>query len=250
MAVEQPAIHFIRQGGGRKKVVFIHGNMGSVRWWQPAMKILADSLDMTAVDLRGFGSSPDGAEDVTLADHAADIYRIIEMLAFSPVTLVGHSLGGAVAMQLAADYPSIVEKMALIDSAPLGGMHDIDYQLLQAVCSNPDLLVASLKGIMAACVDEAYFAALAQDALRGAAAVIPNTRALEKADFSAGAARFGKPVLVVHGERDIVVPVAEAEKLAAAYQGQLTVLAGVGHNPQVENTPEFCRILLDFVNRV
>lgn len=237
-------IYTIRQGCGQQKIVFIHGNMASSRWWQPAMDMLVNDWDMLAVDLRGFGSSPDGQDVVTLADHATDIYEAVQQHKFSPFLLVGHSLGGGVAMQFAADYPEMLTGLVLVDSSPVGGMTGIDYKLLQMLIDNKELVISSLRGTMASNIDENYFTQLAADALRSLPAVIPNTRALENADFTHSGACFSKPVLVIYGEKDQLVPLAEAEKQVSAYsEAKLMVIPGVGHNPQVEDTQAFAQCI-------
>lgn len=241
-------LHYIRNGEGNKRVLFIHGNLASANWWKPTMDALKLECDMLAVDLRGFGRSPDGEENVTFANHAKDIYEIVQLNNFHDFIIVGHSLGGAVAMQFAADYPELLTGLVLVDSSPVGGMADVDYQLLQMVIANKELVVTSLKGTMAIGIDEDYFAQLSKDALRSLPAVIPNTRALEGTDFTERAAYFDKPVLVIYGEKDQLVSLAEAEKQVAAYpMAKLTVIPGVGHNPQVEDTQAFVKHINSFL---
>ena len=242
----QARLYAHRQGKGETGVVFIHGNTGSSRWWEPAMNALETEFNMTAVDLRGFGRSPDGPDEVTLADHAGDVSAAADELGLREFILVGHSLGGGVAMQFAALFPDRLRGLVLVDSAPLGGLKGVDYGILEKSVAN-NWLVAGLKATMVQPVAEEYFALLASDCIRSLPAVIPNTRALEAADFTADAPRFAKPVLVVQGEHDPLVPLAEAQKTAAAYpRAVLTVIAAAGHSPQVEQTDAFVRCLREF----
>lgn len=242
-------LYTVRTGNpGAKKMVLIHGNMASTRWWKSTQAAMAGEFDLLALDLRGYGKSPAGLDNVTLADHAADIADLIKGLNFTPFTLVGHSLGGAVAMQFVALYPDVVEGLVLVDSAPVGGMKDINYDLVQMMLDNQTILLTALKSTLVKPVPEDTWAEFAEDCLAGANAVMANTRALDGADFTAAARGFTKPVLVIHGEQDRVVPVAEAKKTASAYpQGRLAVMTGVGHNPQVEDGETFTRLLGDFV---
>lgn len=234
------------QGRGEASIVFIHGNTGSSRWWEPTMKMLKSEFNMTAVDLRGFGLSPDGPDNVTFADHAGDIKKVVDELGLRELILVGHSLGGGVAMQFAALFPERLQGLVLVDSAPLGGLKGIDYDFLEKAIKN-GWMVAGLKATMVQPPEDAYFAQLAQDCIRSLPAVIPNTRALEAADFTAAAPHFAKPVLVIQGDKDPLVSLAEAEKIAAAYpHATLTVIADAGHAPQVEQTAAFARCLREF----
>lgn len=242
-------LYTVRKGKpGAKRIVLVHGNMASSRWWQGIMEIMADEFELLALDLRGYGKSPAGPPTVTLADHAADIAELANASGFAPFTLVGHSLGGAVAMQFAALYPEMLEGLVLVDSAPVGGMKDINYDLVQMMLDNEAILLAALQSTLVRPVPADLWAGFAEDCLLGAKSVMANTRALDGADFTADAQIFTKPVLVFHGEQDRVVPAAEEEKTAAAYpQARLVMLAGVGHNPQVEDPQTFAQLLGDFV---
>lgn len=241
-------LHYIRAGAGGQNVLFVHGNLASANWWAPIMELLQAQFDMVAVDLRGFGKSQPSPAQVSLRDHALDIANLVKDLEFTDFTIVGHSLGGAVAMQLGAAFPELVSAMVLVDSAPLTGMKDINYVLLEQLLQNDTILTASLQGTMAMPVPQAVLEVLQADCLQAKAALIPNTRALDGIDFSGVARNFLKPVLVVHGENDVIVPAGEAQATAAAYpNSRLEVLPGVGHNPQIENPPLFARLLAEFL---
>jgi pimeloyl-ACP methyl ester carboxylesterase len=240
-------LYYHRQGAGSARIVFLHGNTGSSRWWRPTMDALPKGYSMIAVDLRGYGRSPDGSGAVTLAEHAREVHELVASLDFGDFVLVGHSLGGGVAMQFAADYPEVLRGLVLVDPAPVDGLKGVDYGFLELALKN-NWLVAGLRATMVRPPIDAYFAELAEDCLRSAAAVIPNTRALEAADFTDSAPLFTKPVLVIHGERDAVVAPAESEKTAKAFPAaRLAVIAGVGHSPQVEDPAEFAGQLRMFM---
>jgi branched-chain amino acid transport system permease protein len=243
-------LYFFRQGMGDTKVVFLHGNSGSTRWWRPVMNALQKEYYMLAVDMRGFGRSPDGQDNVSLADHARELYDLVSELNFSDFILVGHSLGGGVAMQFAATYPELLKGMVLVDSSPLGGLKGIDYEFLASTL-NSSAFVAGLRATFAGTIDESYFAELAEDSVRALGVVIPNTRALEASDFTGTAGNFAKPVLVVHGEQDILIPLSESQKTAASFpKGRLALISGSGHNPQVEKPEEFVQQLRNFISSI
>lgn len=243
------ALNMVRAGKpGAKKILLVHGNMASTKWWNSTIAVMKEKFDLVAFDLRGYGKSPAGPDAITLADHANDINLLIKELDFAPCTIVGHSLGGAVAMQFAALYPDLVEGLVLVDAAPVSGMKDIKYELVQMMLDNQSILLAALKSTLVKPVPDDVWEGFAEDCLAGAKSVMANTRALDGADFTAVARDFNKPVLVVHGELDRVVPVADAKHTASVYpQARLAIVNGVGHNPQVEDSETFTSLLGEFV---
>lgn len=246
-------LHYVRPGivKSDEKILLIHGNLASANWWKPTMRLLQNKYDVLAVDLRGFGQSPAGSEHVTLHDHAQDLAKLIVNEAFYPAVVVGHSLGGAVAMQLTYERPDLVKALVLLDSAPIAGMTDIQYDLLEEVLQKKEFLVGSLLGTMVQEVDQALWPELADDCLKGKDALIPNTRALDQADFRTKATEYVKPVLLIHGEKDVLVPLTAAQEALKYYRNsRLVVLPDCGHAPQVEKTQEFVQCLREFIEGV
>lgn len=241
-------LHYFRSGNGMEKILFIHGNLASSHWWRPAMIRLDDSFDMLAVDLRGCGRSERGKADITIKQHAEDIMEILQQQHFFPCTVAGHSLGGAVAMQLAVDMPSYLKAMILVDSAYIGGMGPFDYSLLETVVKDEQVLLTSLKATLAVDVPPALMEGLIADCLLAKDVFIPNSRALTTVDFSEKAPSFMKPVLVMQGEKDAVVPLSEAQKTARLYpHASLVILPASGHNPQIEVPDLFAETVRQFI---
>jgi len=100
--------------------------------------------------------------DITIEQHAEDIMEILRQQNFFPCTVAGHSLGGAVAMQLAVDMPSYLKAMILVDSAYIGGMGPFDYSLLETVVKDEQILLASLKATLAVEVSPALMEGFAR----------------------------------------------------------------------------------------
>src|SRR5215213_8508711 len=105
-----------------ESIVFLHGLGGSQATWGGVLGAFADTYHIVAVDLPGHGSSdkpsPE-ATDYSISGLAAKIGELLEKLEVSPAVLIGHSLGGATALQLAIDRPKLVRALALDDSAAL-----------------------------------------------------------------------------------------------------------------------------------
>lgn len=115
-------IHYEIGGDGKKVLVFLHGNFGSWRWWQPVLKRLPEDCGAYAPDLRGCGETGRPGVGHSVEQLASDLYAFSRKLDLPPFHLVGHSLGGAVALQYALDHPEMVRTMLLVAPAPAEGM--------------------------------------------------------------------------------------------------------------------------------
>lgn len=102
---------------GRPPLVILHGLLGSSRNWTTAARDLAESFDVYALDLRNHGKSP-WAQDCSFAAMADDVRSFLDRHRLERTLLVGHSLGGKVAMRLAADDPQLLDALVVVDIAP------------------------------------------------------------------------------------------------------------------------------------
>ncbi len=108
-------LHHVRRGQGGEAVVILHGLLGSSRNWRGIAAQLAPHLSVYTLDLRNHGSSPHSGP-FTLAEMANDLrHWLLEQFHGEATTLVGHSLGGKVAMKLACQEPELVRKLAIVD---------------------------------------------------------------------------------------------------------------------------------------
>ena len=109
-------------GGGSSKpvVVLIHGMVNSSRHWQAVAEGLAQDHTVIAPDLIGHGDSATPRGDYSIGAHAAAIRDLLSALGVRRATIVGHSLGGGVAMQFFWQFPDQVERLVLISSGGLG----------------------------------------------------------------------------------------------------------------------------------
>jgi pimeloyl-ACP methyl ester carboxylesterase len=208
-------------------IVFVHGLSASSRWWRGVLPLLAER-EARLVDLPRFNRSfpPAGA--------TAWLAETIEPS--SPVVLVGHSLGGLVCANLAAERPDLVRALVLV--APVGGSRgrsSFGYAtgLLRTVVSaRPSLLLA-----------------MTADALRtGPKALLHGAHFVHKASFEG---HVDAPTLLIWGARDRLVPPGAAIEWQRAIPGaRLTVIAEARHVPMVETPSVFAERLLDFLDDV
>jgi branched-chain amino acid transport system permease protein len=242
------ATHYIAAGSG-EPVVWIHGNTGSCRWFERVMDI--PGYRHLAPDLPNFGRSAplEGVPDI--AAYAEAVRAFMSALGAGKAIIVGHSLGGAVAMALATAHPELAKALILVDSCAPTGLKtpETHYPILEMMRTNKALLAQAFRGgVMPTMKDEALFQALVDDAmLMAAPAWSGNARALERFDRAAACGKFAAPVLVVRGEKDAIITEAMARETAAAFPAaRLELLDGVGHAVLVEDPDWFKKLFVEF----
>lgn len=109
-----------RMAGEGPAILLIHGIAGSSTTWKSVMPALADSYTVIAPDLLGHGRSAKPRGDYSLGAYASGIRDLLTVLDHERVTLIGHSLGGGVAMQFAYQFPEWAERLVLVASGGLG----------------------------------------------------------------------------------------------------------------------------------
>jgi pyruvate dehydrogenase E2 component (dihydrolipoamide acetyltransferase) len=239
-----------------QKIVFLHGLGGSQSTWANVLGDFAERYRIAAIDLPGHGASdkPDAeTTDYSLPGLARALGTVIEKLDLAPAIIVGHSLGGATALQLAFDRPKLVRGLVLVDSAGLG--QEISGDLLDRIESEPSREEARLllelffqdgRFILERGVDEMYATRLTPgaDAAVKAVAASVFTRFGQQTVFIDRLGDLEAPVLLVWGELDRVIParhaLAAADALGAPW---LEIFEGVGHVPQIENAPGLVKVI-------
>jgi pimeloyl-ACP methyl ester carboxylesterase len=108
-------IHYLVAGKG-DPVILLHGYTQTSRMWIPLMQQLSADHLVIAPDLRGIGSTSIPAQGFTKAEMARDIHALVRSLGLSKIKIVGHDIGLMVAYAYAAQYPSEVQKIALMDA--------------------------------------------------------------------------------------------------------------------------------------
>lgn len=228
-------------GGNGDPLVLVHGFGGQINTWLFNQDALASDRPVHVVELPGHGSSGTDVGDGSVGALAAAVLAALDSLGVGRAHLAGHSLGGAVCLDLAARAPGRVASLTLI--APLGLGPDVNAAYVEgylAAARRPamkaalELLFADPGLVTRPMTDDALAMKRTdgvQDALaRIAAAAMPGGR--QAYDGRAALASLPMPVQVLWGEADRVIPPAHGQGLPAGIA--LHILPGAGHMPQME----------------
>ncbi len=240
--------------------VFLHGLGGSLSTWQIVLGGLAESHYVVAIDLPGHGKSskadPEGTA-FSIAGLAEAIGQVLTRLRVSRAVVAGHSLGGAVALELARLHPDQVAALCLINSAGMGA--SISAELSEIMLGEPgeDTATALLNLFME---DKKYVAKRAIEDMSAnqlGAGSWTAQQAIAAQAFAGGSQitfvaehlpEVSQPALIIWGDLDRVIPLVHAIDGARAIPNSwLALLPGVGHVPQVEQPDAVTRHLDRFV---
>jgi pimeloyl-ACP methyl ester carboxylesterase len=260
-----------RAAGEGPVILLIHGITGDSRQWNEIIPQLADRYTVLAPDLLGHGQSAKPRGDYSLGAYAASLRDLLIVLGHRRASVVGHSLGGGIAMQFSYEYPVFCERLVLVDSGGLGP--EVHPLLRAATLPGSELVLPLIAHSRVHAVGEAIGQALGRLGLElghDLAEVTRGYASLSDAEarhaflhtLRAVIDRAGQrvnatdrlylaqliPTLIVWGGRDPLIPV---EHAAVAHRGipgsRLEIFDDAGHFPQLEQPVRFARVLIEFL---
>ncbi|MBI4635022.1 MAG: alpha/beta fold hydrolase [Candidatus Rokubacteria bacterium] len=243
-------------GDGTPPLLLLHGLGGSLEIWDSLIPHLEKSQRVIAGDHRGHGGSDKPSGPYSVGLFARDWIAAMDALGIDRADLLGLSLGGAVAMRIAADHPSRVRALVLVDTWALP--HPDFTAMLRERLAH--LSRGDMRAYAEAAIPQVYSESFrrghpdAIDAYRArvAEADPASLRAAVQAaldhDMRGDLRRIGAPTLVVVGADDRLTPPFHAEYLGRSVPGaQLVVVPGSGHFPFLEAPREFLDAVLPFL---
>ena len=250
------ALTATRVGSG-SPVVALHGLLGRARNLAGIGRALEASHAVWLADLRNHGSSS-WSDEMTYAAMAADVAALIEREGLGPVTMIGHSMGGKVAMCLALTRPELVDRLVVVDIAPVRYAQGYEgfVRAMQACDLAPPRRRADVDAQLAATVpDPAMRAFLLQnlETRDGALAWQPNLAGLlaampELTGFPEALAgrRYAGPTRALRGARSDYVDAAGAAALRGYFpDATVATVPDAGHWPHAEQPVAFQRLLAE-----
>jgi pimeloyl-ACP methyl ester carboxylesterase len=259
-----------RVAGAGPPVVLIHGMLNSSSHWGAVARRLAERHLVVAPDLIGHGDSAAPRGDYSLGAHAASIRDLLAAIGVERATIVGHSLGGGVAMQFFYQFPARVERLALISSGGLG--HEVSPMLRTAALPGVSvaLSLAAHPRLLAGLYDAGE--RLRERGVRHGVYVQAVARALRPLERPQARAAFlhtlrsvidvrgqrvsatdrlylleRMPTLIVWGERDNTIPLAHGRRAHEAVPHSRFRTLPAAHFPHLEAPQQLAGVLREFL---
>jgi len=259
-----------RIAGSGPPVVLVHGMLNSSSHWQSVALQLAAEHTVVAPDLIGHGDSAAPRGDYSLGAHAASIRDLLAAIGIDRATIVGHSLGGGVAMQFFYQFPQRVERLVLISSGGLG--REVSPMLRSATLPGMGAALSMIRPRLLGALRDAG-GQLRERGLRGGVhlqAIARALRPLENADARAAFLHTLRSVIDVHGQRvsatdrlyllesmPTLIVWGERDNTIPLHHGLLAhraipdswwrTLPGAAHFPHLEEPDALAEVLREFI---
>ncbi len=251
-------------------LLLLHGMAGSSQTWRSVIGPLSRRYRVIAPDLLGHGDSAKPRSDYSLGAFAVLLRDLLDELGITRTTVVGHSLGGGIAMQFSYQHPDYAERLILIGSGGLGPDVGLTLRLLAAPGAELVMPVIAPRRVLAAGervrswlrnvgvesprgeeIWRSYrtFAdAPTREAFLRTLRSVVDYRGQAVSALNRLSTKSDMPVMAIWGDRDAVIPVEHAYAARQARPDiRLEVLPGVGHFPHVERPHEVAGLIEDFV---
>lgn len=238
IVIKEGLVHYEVIGRGRP-LLFIHGWLGSWRYWVPAMEELSSQYRTYAFDLWGFGDSDKLSAYYSLEAYIELLGEFLDQLGIWRVPIVGHALGGLVALTFAARFPDRVEQIMAV-SVPLEG----------ADITKPLASFAGDRDALAKLVSRRVsFPEIDMEVRKtDASAIVSSMRCASECDLRPLLTPMKTPVLLVYGGEDAFVRLPQSEWLQGFDDHVRSIsLNGAQHFPMLEERNKFNRLLMDFL---
>ena len=239
LVIEGGVVHYEYFGRGRP-LIFIHGWLGSWRYWVSAMDELSENYRVYAFDLWGFGDSDKSKSRYRVADYVELLHTFVDELGvFLPIPLVGHALGATVAVSFALQYPDYVDRIMAV-SLPLVG-DAINRRFLSGGGLLDKMLGRSPTDGYTDVEEEANRAS--PDAIN------QSVQSVMSIDLKPSLQSIPVPLLALYGENDNVVMPTNPDILRNVDNNKVHTITmpDTRHFPMLDRSSQFNRLLVDFL---
>ncbi len=233
-------IRSLHAGADGPPLVLLHGLAGSHRWWRYVIPQFARHRRVVIPELVGFGGSRPAPRQPDMREMAQIIDDWLVANDLGRIDLVGHSMGGEIAIHLAASRPERIRRLVLVAAAGVP----------REISASAAARLATELARLRAWGRRTFVATIAADSLRAGPFTLYRTlRHLLADDVRPLLPLVVQPTLVVWGEHDPVTPLRDAHVLRNSLPlGRLFVVAGASHNVMADRPDEFVRVVVDFLD--
>ncbi|ABX03043.1 MAG TPA: alpha/beta hydrolase [Herpetosiphon sp.] len=258
IVIDDQVVHYETFGRGRP-VLFLHGWLGSWRYWMPTMEFVSKDFRTYSFDFWGFGDSDktSTAKSISITNFSDQVIRFLDAMGIDKVPLVGHSMGGMVALKTAIRHPNRISRVAAI-GAPIVGtslsglLKLTDNQYVSRAMARVPVVTKFLFRWFLGNVNDTAYGEILDDSVK------PTEESLRRAvgsmmrtDLRPELEQLTIPTLIIHGARDDIVNPNQADIFLQRDMAntQVFVMPESRHFPFLDEPAQFNKVLHAFLKR-
>lgn len=250
-------VHFVKKGSG-KPILFIHGWNCSILFWKYNIDEFARHYTVYAIDLPGFGKSPASMREYSISEYTRLVLSFIKKMKIKNPVIIGHSMGGAIALELISRYYGKIKSLVLVDTLakkvpsilrflliPYVGrlVHSLTLKNYHYLRYTDRVLFYNTKTYDDSVITEVM--KTSQEAS------LRSLQSYAKTDFRKILNRIDIPVFVVVGKKTIISMRGASKTLAKSIKNsKLIVVSKAKHAPMLENPEEFNTMILSELAKI
>jgi pimeloyl-ACP methyl ester carboxylesterase len=254
MIVDHQMVHYEVFGHGRP-VVFLHGWLGSWRYWFPTMERVAENFRTYSFDFWGFGESRRKSTYESIQSYSDQVIRFLDELGIDRCLLVGHSMGGMVALKTAINHPKRISRVAAVGAPIVGDSLSWLLKLTdRPLFADAFARVPAFRRFMfhwfLGEADDQHVHEILDDSVKSSSTTLRNAvGSMWRTDLRPELSRLSVPALIVHGGRDEIVHPNQADLFDNVSSAEVVVMPESRHFPFLDEAELFNELLLRFLKQ-
>ncbi len=254
VVIDNQVVHYEVFGRGRP-VLFLHGWLGSWRYWFPTMEVVADNFRTYSFDFWGFGDSRRKNTQESIQNYSDQVIRFLDALGIDRVSIVGHSMGGMVGLKTAINHPDRVLRLATV-GAPIDGdslswlLKLTDVPFFAGTFARLPWLRRSLFRFFLGETNDPAVNEVIDDSVKSSAHTLRRAvSSMWRTDLRPELPRLRVPTLIVHGGRDDIVHPNQVDLFDAVSCAEVVLMPSSRHFPFLDESELFNDVLLRFLKQ-
>ncbi|NJN66607.1 MAG: alpha/beta hydrolase [Chloroflexaceae bacterium] len=255
VVIDNQVVHYEVFGRGRP-VLFLHGWHGSWRYWYPTIEVMKKHFRTYSLDFFGFGDSRGNNTCESIQDYSEQVIHFLDELGVDQVALVGHSMGGMVALKTAISHPERIERVATV-GAPIHGsslsflLKLTDIPFFANTFARWHWLRRALFRFFLGETEDPAVQEILDDSVKSSANTLRfAVSSMLHTDLRPELPNLSVPALIIHGGRDDIVNPHQADLFHATPTAEVVMMPNSRHFPFLDEVELFNMILLRFLKRV
>jgi pimeloyl-ACP methyl ester carboxylesterase len=252
--IDNQVVHYEVFGRGRP-VLFLHGWLGSWRYWYPTIEVVGSHFRTFSLDFWGFGDSRRTNTSESIENYSNQVVHFLDRLGIDRILLVGHSMGGMVALKTAIDHPDRIVRVVTV-GAPFKGtsiswalkLTDIPF-FANVFAQWPWLRRTLFRFFLGEARDPAVHEII-DDSLKSSASTLRHAvSSMLRTDLRPELPSLRVPALIIHGGRDDIVNPNQADLFPDISAAEVAMMPKSRHFPFLDEPELFNDILLQFLKQ-